>query len=200
MPSLLSKIAIFLSFCLSAGLVSGQVLTTAETLGKGKQAAFVSENRLYVDDVLLNIAYAQYIRGLTPNFDLYISAGDTRISQRDQPFVGLGGNLHLFKVKEFNVSSFNMFFTGLSERKESASVLLNSGVIVSRNITKKLCLYSGTNSLWPIGANDRGLFTPPTKKINFPIGGTITMGSWALFLEADVGHLKALGLGISKSF
>ena len=197
MRNKISGLAIF--FCL-ASLMNAQVLTTAETLGKGKQVGFASENRLYVDGFMLNIAYAQYIRGLTNSLDLYLSIGDTRTSQQDQGFVGAGFNYHLFKVEKISVSSFNILSTGVNSRKDSSTVLLDSAIIASRNINKTLGVYSGINSLWPIGARERGLFTPPDKKINVPIGLTISHDAWTIFFEYDIGRLKSFGSGGSGMF
>lgn len=73
---------LFLSVFL--GHAPAQVLTTAETLGRGSQAVMLSENHLFVDGVDLNIAYAQYVRGMSKRFDLYVSFGTTNIQGQNQ--------------------------------------------------------------------------------------------------------------------
>jgi hypothetical protein len=180
--------------------MSAQVLTTAETLSKDKEAVMFSENRLFVGGDELNIVYIQYIRGLTTRFDFYASLGGTQIFGENQAWVGVGGNLRLFRMGKVNVSSFNILSVPVHRRSEASTVLLNSAIVMSRNITERFALYSGVNSLWPIGAKERGLFTPPTKKINVPLGTAISLGKWTVFTEADIGRLKAVGIGISKTF
>jgi hypothetical protein len=66
---------LFASFCPP---LDAQVLTTAETLGRGKQAVLVSENRIFVDDARLHLIVGQYVRGLSDRFDLYLVGGATR--------------------------------------------------------------------------------------------------------------------------
>ncbi len=184
----------------TCGIAGAQVLTTAETLGKGRQAVMFSENRLFVGGDKLNIAYVQYVRGLTKRFDLYVSLGETRIFGENQAWLGLGGNLNLFRVEKVNVSIFNIFSVPVHRRSEASTVLLNSAIVVSRNITERFALYSGVNSLWPIGAKERGLFTPATKKINVPLGTAVFLGKWGIFAESDLGRLKAVGIGVARLF
>lgn len=177
--------------------LNAQVLTTGDTLGKNKQALLGSENHLFVDGVRLNIAYGQYVRGLTDRFDLYLSAGGTNIFRSNQAWIAVGGNLHLFRVEKFSVSLFNNCSLPLNRVKESSTVLLNSAVVVSRSMTKSITLYSGINGLFPIGARSRGVFTPTSRQLNVPAGLAYTRGKWTLFIEGDIGHTKALGVGIS---
>jgi hypothetical protein len=192
--------AALLSALCFARAVSAQILTTGETLGKNRQAIMFSGNWLFVDSDKLNIAYLQYIRGLNERFDFYLSAGGTRIYRENQEWVGIGGNLRLFRVEKVNVSGFNIFSVPVHRRSEASTVLLNSAIVVSRNITERVALYSGINSLWPIGARERGVFTPPTKKINVPLGIGVFWGRWGIFTEGDFGRLKGVGIGISKTF
>ena len=193
-------ISLLFSLVVLPAVATAQVLTTAQTIGKGSQALMVTENRIYVGGDELNIAYLQYVRGFHPRFDLYASFGGTRIFREDQIWVGLGGNLNVFHSKHADVSLFNVFSTSAHRRHDSSTVLLNSAIVVSHNVNKTLSLYSGMNGLFPIGAKERGLFTPPTKKLNVPIGAGIFRGKWSLFAEVDIGSLKALGIGIGRTF
>lgn len=177
-----------------------QVLTTGQTLGKNNQVLMMSENRLFVDGVDLNIAYAQYARGLNKRFDFYGSVGETSIFGRNQTWLGAGGNLHLFTAKKMDASFFNVASTPLNRPREASMVLLNSALVVSRPVTQLLTLYTGLNGLFPIGARARGIFTPTTNKMNVPIGLNVSGKKWGLFVEGDIGRLKSVGIGIGRSF
>lgn len=193
--------AAIITLSLFAGVfrANAQVLTAGDTLGAGKSAILVSENRLYVDVVDLNIAYVQYVRGLSDRFDLYVSIGETHILGEDQVWFGIGGNLNLMKWRGTSVSLFNVVSTPLHKREQACKALLNSALVVSRNIWR-VGVYSGVNSLIPIGNRVTDLFTPPTYKVNVPLGLVVTAGDWAIFTEADIGHLKAVGIGIARAF
>lgn len=179
---------------------AAQVLNVGETLGSGKKAVFAAENRLFIDGDELNITYVQFVYGANKRLDLYATVGGTRIFRKNQAWVGGGVNYHLFRVEKFDVSTYNVVSAPLHRRREASTLLLNSMLVVSRGVGKGITLYTGVNSLIPIGATERGLFTPPTKKVNIPAGCTIAKGSWTLFLEADIGHLKAVGVGLAHAF
>jgi hypothetical protein len=182
------------------GSVGAQVLNVGETLGAGKKAVFAAGNRLFIDGDELNITYVQFIYGANKRLDLYATLGGTRIFRQDQAWVGVGANLHLFRLEKFDVSTYNVVSFPLHRRREASTLLLNTMLVVSRSVSKNLTLYSGVNALVPVGALDRGLFTPTEKKINVPIGAAIARGPWTLFLEADIGHLKAIGAGLVRTF
>jgi hypothetical protein len=190
-------ISFMLLFAVSA---NAQVLTTAETIGEGKQLVAVSENHLYEGDVDLNIAYAMYVRGVTPRLDLFTAVGETHIFGEGQAWVGVGGNAKLFSVDKVSVSTFAMVSVPLHRFAESSTVLANPAVVVSRPINSKLSLYSGLNMLIPIGARARGLFTPPSNKLNVPLGASIALGNWGLVAEVDAGKLRAIGIMVSRMF
>ena len=61
-------------------------------------------------------------------------------------------------------------------------------------------MYAGLNSLIPLGDRSRGIFTPPSTKVNVPIGATYAIGPLGLWGEADFGNLRALGLGLTRVF
>jgi hypothetical protein len=195
----LKKLLILLLALFIPYLANGQVLTTAETGGKNNQAVMLSENRIFVDGIQLNIAYAEYVRGLTKRFDLYASIGNTTIFGENQAWIGIGGNLHLFRVEKVDVSFFNVGSVPVQRPKNASTVLLNSAIVVSRGLTKSITAYSGVNGLFPIGAKERGFFTPTTKKLNVPVGAAISHKKWLIFIEADIGHLSSAGIGIAHS-
>ncbi len=160
----------------------------------------ISENHLYDADVDSNIAYVMYVRGLTPRFDLYVSAGETHILGEDQAFVGIGGNLKLVSFRGNSVSLFGIASTPLHRRSEAALILLNPAVVISRTLTSRISLYSGLNALVRVSPHSDDLFTPLENKLNVPAGIAVTLGSWGVFAEADFGNIKAIGAGLSKTF
>lgn len=192
-------VMLFLFF--AAGVSIAQVLTTAQTSGKGGQAIMLTENRLTLEGISVHVPYVMYVRGLAKNFDLYVLAGDTHITGEDQSFSGLGGNLHLIKAGKFDISLFSTASTGLHRRSEAATALLDMATIVSYQASKSWAFYSGLNSLVPVGAIRGKLFTPASYKVNIPVGTAWTKGKYAVFAEIDLGaHSRATGIAIARSF
>jgi hypothetical protein len=194
------KTLIALALLSISASASAQVLATADTLGKGKQAVMISENHLYDADVDLNIVYAMYIRGLTPRFDLYVSVGETHILGEDQAFVGAGGNIKLVSFAGNSVSLFAVASTPLHRRSEAAAVLLNPALVISRALGAKVSLYSGLNALVRISPHSDDVFSPLENKVNVPAGIAVTLGNWGVFAEADFGNIKAVGASMSRVF
>ena len=185
---------------LVAASADAQVLTTADTIGKGKNAILVSDNVLVPGDGIpnLNIAFGEYARGLSERFDLYLIAGETTTDGSTQGWLAGGGNLRLARVGRVTLSWFNVASVPLNHRDEACQVLWNPALVVSAPAGKALTLYTGVNSLIPIGDRARGVFTPPTNKVNVPIGATYAFGAWGLWAEADLGNLNALGIGVTR--
>jgi hypothetical protein len=187
---------------LLTGISDAQVLTIGETLGKGKSGLLISDNVLIPGDGIpnLNIAYVLFAKGLSERFDLYLSGGGTRTEGKTQGFVGGGGNLRLARVRKATVSLFSVASVALNRRDEACQVLLNPALVASAPINARLAVYSGLNGLIPIGDRARGIFTPPSAKVNVPIGATYAFGRWGLWAEADFGTLRAIGLGVTRVF
>jgi hypothetical protein len=185
---------------LAAARVEAQVLTIGETLGKGKNGLLVSDNVIVPGDDIpsLNIFYAEYARGLSDRFDLYLSAGETTTDGSTQGWLGGGGNLRLARIHKAAVSFFNVASVPLNHRDEACQVLWNPALVVSTPLNKALTVYSGVNSLVPIGDRERGIFTPPSTKVNVPIGATVALGAWGLWGEVDLGNLNAVGVGVTR--
>jgi hypothetical protein len=184
-----------------------QVLTTANTLGKGAQGALVSDNRIFVDDARLHIIVGQYVRGLTDRVDLYLLASDTRTydeaatSVLDQFSLGVGANCTLTRWNGFSVSLFGIVSVPVTRRDQASDVLVNPALVVSRTVVKdRLALFGGVNALVPVGHRPRGWFTPPDTKVNAPAGALVILGKWGVFGEVDIGHLTAVGVGLSRVF
>jgi hypothetical protein len=192
---------------LAASPAAAQVLTTADTLGKGAQSVFVSENRLFVDGARLHVAIGQYVRGVAANVDVYVLAGHTRTTDetdtvvQGQSWVGGGGNWRVGRWQGFSVSLFGVASVPLNRRDQACRVLLNPALIVSRTVVRdRLALYTSLNAVLPLGKRERGWFTPTRNEFNVPAGAMLMLGRWAAFAEADLGHLKALGFGIARTF
>ena len=179
-----------------------QVLTIGETLGKGKSAVLLSDNVIFPGDDIpsLNIAYGLWAKGLHPRFDLYISAGETTTEGETQAWIGGGGNVQLVKAGKVAVSLFNVASVPFNRRDEACDVLLNSALVASVPVGGKAFIYSGVNSLIPIGHRARGIFTPPDTKVNVPVGATYALGKWGLWGEVDIGPLHAVGVGLTRLF
>ncbi len=194
------KKVLTLVFALLASSASAQVLTTAETLGKGKQMVVVSENHLDDAGTGINIAYAMYIRGLTSRFDLYTAVGETHLLGEGQAWAAVGGNAKLFSARKISVSLFTLASVPLHRFSEASPVLLNTALVVSRPISSKLSVYSGVNTLVPIGNRDQAFFTPAQNKLNFPLGASLALGNWGITAEADLGKMKAVGVALSRTY
>jgi hypothetical protein len=191
----------------AASPASAQVLTTADTLGKGAQSVFVSENRLFIDGARLHVAIGQYVRGVTDRVDVYLLAGHTRTDDQTgtvvqgQTWIGGGGNWRVGRWQGFSVSLFGVASVPLNRRDQACRVLLNPALIVSRAVVRdRLALYTSLNAVLPVGKREQGWFTPTKNEINVPAGAMLMLGRWAVFAEADLGHLKALALGVARTF
>ena len=72
-------------------------------------------------------------------------------------------------------------------------MLLNPALVVSAPINPRVTVYSGLNGLVPIGDRARGIFTPPTAKVNVPTRVTYAIGPLGSLGEVDFGTLRAVG-------
>ena len=196
------KLAIVLAFVCTPQVVAAQVLTIGETLGKGKAGLLLSDNVIVPGDGIpnINIAYGLWTKGLNDRFDLYLSAGEATTDGATQAFLGGGWNVRLVKIGKAAVSFFNVATIPLNRRNEACRVLFNPALVVSAPLGTKVFVYSGVNALVPVGDKARGIFTPPSAKINVPIGATYAIGKWGLWGEADLGNLKAVGVGLTRLF
>jgi len=188
--------------CLAPVRAGAQVLATAETLGRGTPAIMISDNVIAPGDGIatLNNAFGQFAYGVHDRFDLYVVAGGTTTEGSTQAWAGGGGNLRLARFRKVAVSLFGLASIPLTHRDEACQVLLNPALIVSAPVGTKLSIYSGVNSLVPIGDRARGIFTPPSTKVNAPIGAVYAFGRWGLWGEADFGTLRAFGVAITRMF
>jgi len=188
--------------CLAPARGDAQVLSTAETLGRGTSAVLFSDNVIVPGEGIsnLNNAYGQFAHGLHDRFDLYLAAGGTTTEGSTQAWIGGGGNLRVARFRKVAVSLFGIASVPVTHRDEACQVLLNPALIVSAPLGTKLSIYSGVNALVPIGDRARGIFTPPSTKVNAPIGAVYAIGRWGLWGEADFGTLRAFGAAITRTF
>ena len=185
---------------LTADLAQAQVLSIGETLGRGKSGLLLTDNAIVPGEGIpnLNIFYGEFARGLGDRFDLYLSFGETTTDGETQVWTGGGGNLRLARAGKVTFSLFTVASVALTRRDEACQVLWNPALIASTPVGKQLTVYSGVNGLIPIGDRERGIFTPPSTKVNVPIGATYAIGPWGLWGEVDVGNLQAVGVGITR--
>jgi len=187
---------------LTADLAQAQVLSIGETLGRGKSGLLLTDNAIVPGEGIpnLNIFYGEFARGLGDRFDLYLSFGETTTDGETQVWTGGGGNLRLARARKVTFSLFTVASVALTRRDQACQVLWNPALIASTPVARQLTVYSGVNSLIPIGDRERGIFTPPSTRVNVPIGATYAIGPWGLWGEADFGNLKAVGFGLTRVF
>jgi len=82
----------------------------------------------------------------------------------------------------------------------ASDVLANLALVVSRQLTSQVTLYSGPNLTIPIGHRDRGFFTPTKMQVNGIVGGYISFGKSGIYIEGNFGHMMALGIGMAYTF
>ena len=111
-------------------------------------------------------------------FDLYLSFGETTTDGETQVWTGGGGNLRLARAGKVTFSFFTVASVALTRRDEACQILWNPALVVSTPLGTKLTIYSGLNGLIPLGDRARGIFTPPSNKVNVPIGATYAIGPW----------------------
>ena len=185
---------------LTADLAQAQVLSIGETLGRGKSGLLLTDNAIVPGEGIpnLNIFYGEFARGLSDRFDLYLAFGETTTDGETQVWTGGGGNLRLARARKVTFSLFTVASVALTRRDQACQVLWNPALIASTPVARQLTVYSGVNSLIPIGDRERGIFTPPSTRVNVPIGATYAIGPWGLWGEVDVGNLQAVGVGITR--
>lgn len=187
---------------LAATGAEAQVLTIGETLGKGKSGVLLSDNVIVPGEGIpnLNIAYAEFARGLSDRFDLYLSVGETATDGSTLAWIGGGGNTRLARAGKVTFSLFTVGSVALNHRDQACQLLFNPALVASVPVNKTLTVYSGVSALVPIGDRVRGIFTPPSAKVNVPIGATYAIGPWGVWGEADFGTLRAAGVGLTRVF
>jgi hypothetical protein len=183
----------------SAMLATAQIEVTAETMGKGKVAAFVSTNAIVAKDfTTLSFSTAQVWYGLNNRLDVFAGASETIALGQKQTAVQVGGNLTLLKGKGWALSTFHVLNTPLNRRSDSSDVLWLAAAVVSKNLTIHgfaFTPYSGYAVTVPLGNVDDKLFTPAEPMHNVPLGVMVPKGKFAFFAEFNFGRRQQIGGG-----
>ena len=207
MRKMIVGLAIIIITILFASQISAQVLVTGETGGKGGKAIFLSANGLNPEGLSLFNVYGQYVYGLTDRLDIFGTYGNISALGKTQHYVGLGWNINILKrsLVGVDVAFFNVITTPLNKRGDSSTILLTPAVIASRPVVingKSFGIYSGFNTIVPIGQTSDTIFTPPDTLWSVPIGATMSLSNgWSLYAEFDIGaEIKSAGIGFLKAF
>ncbi|MCL5667067.1 MAG: hypothetical protein M1383_04835 [Patescibacteria group bacterium] len=182
-------------------LANAQTLITADTMGKGKTAAFVSANALMVKDFTTQtFSTAQVWRGVTDRIDVFGGVSETTALGQAQTAISGGANINLLKTKLMNISTFQTVSTPLNRRKDAAAAIWFVAGVVSHDF-HAATLYGGYSATVPLGHAADKLFTPPGVVHNWPIGIAIPKGKFLVFAEYNFGkQVQTGGLGVACTF
>lgn len=178
------------------GISFGQVMVTAEPSGSGKNSLQVALSYETEDEYGTHIPYVSYVRGVGA-LDVYVSAGTTLYQAQAQVWVSGGGNLRLLKVGKNSLSVFGTIKTPLHRKQDAARALLNSAVVVSRQLGQ-VSVYVAFNVVKPLGEPGSGFFTPAKDQFKIPIGAAIRMDNMTMFVE--IRKMSYLGMGLRTFF
>lgn len=189
---------------LSAGLlavclnrpVEAQVISTAETSGKGKTTYIASLNANRYQGVNGSGGYVWVGRGVTDRLDVFTIDGWSTVPGATQFWVGVGSNFRFAQLAGWDMSLYQYLTTPLNRRQEASAVLYDACWINSRHVGKAVP-YVGVNAVVPIGNTHQATFTPPRTEFNFPVGVAIPARNVFLYLEADLGEITIYSLGVS---
>lgn len=173
----------------------------ADTMGKGKIAAFVSANAVVMKDfTTASFSNAQLWYGLTNRVDAFVGASEITLLGQEQTAVTIGGNVNLFKSKILSLSSFNTLSAPVNHRADACGTIWFTALVVSKDF-KKLIPYGGYAVTVPLGQVEGKLFTPPKLTHNFPLGVMIPKGKFAFFAEYNFGRQQQIGgLAVAYTF
>ncbi len=179
----------------------GQTQVTADTMGKGNDAMFISSNALVVKDYgTLTVTTLQYWRGLTNRVDAFAGITLTTAFGQQQASVTGGANINLLKTKLVSVSAFNTLATPLHRRQDASAATWFAAGVVSHDF-HVATLYTGYSATVPIGHTADKLFTPPSVVHNVPVGIAIPKGKLLVFVEYNFGKaVQTAGLGVAYTF
>jgi hypothetical protein len=184
-------------------LANAQTMVTGDTMGRGKDAMFVSVNALAVKDfTVLTSSTLQYWRGLTNRIDAFAGITATTALGQEQTGVTAGANVNLAKTKLASVSAFNTLTTPLQRRQDASAAIWFAAGVISHTFGKDgPSVYSGFSATVPVGHTADKLFTPASALYNIPVGVAIPKGKWLIFVEYDFGRtLQTGGLGVAYTF
>ena len=177
-----------------------QIQSTADVLGKGKSALFISSNVLVAEDAdTATASVLQYWRGVSSRVDIFGGVSITTLPHEKQFGVNGGANINLLKSKWMSVSAFNMLSTPLHRRTDaSATVWFAAGIISHTFGQNGPSVYGGYSATVPLGHTAERLFTSAETVHNFPIGIAIPWGKWTIYPEYNYGRtVQTVGIGIA---
>jgi hypothetical protein len=181
---------------------NAQVQSTAETMGKGKFAAFVSANAIVVKDfTTMSFSSAQLWYGLTNRADVFAGTSETTLLGQEQTAVMVGGNINLLKSKVLSLSAFNTLSAPLNRRRDACGATWFTALVVSKDF-KKLTPYGGYAVTLPLGHVEGKLFTPAEPMHNIPVGFAKPIGKHIfVFAEYNFGRKQQVaGLALAYTF
>lgn len=182
-----------------ASVSFAQVMSTADTLGKGKNALFLGTAPTWVSGGDMGTAnFVQVWHGFTDRIDGFCGVAVFTVPDQAQANGLCGINANLVQVKpkddpkapsKFSVSTFQMVATGLHARKDSSTFWWYPAVIANTNVPvgkTTLSPYVGYAVTVPVGNIENKVFTFDQPVHNVPVGLAITRGRFVFFAEYDV--------------
>lgn len=180
-----------------AAVLPAQIISTAETSGRGKTTYILAPNLSSYAGSRGNGGYIWLGHGLTDNFDFFTIDGWSTTGEATQFWLGLGSNTHFGKVAGVDVGLYDYVTMPVTRRREASTVFLNVALVASKHVGP-VVPYLGANANVPLGhAAEQCVFTPPKTELNFPIGIAIPIGKYCFYGEVDAGRLRVYGVGIS---
>lgn len=201
------RLVTLLLVCWLAGDVTahGQVLLTGEPGGSGAQNLAVTAN-LISPKAFANLGniWTQYGHGLTDRVDIFAAYGAIRVFGGTQHYIGIGSNIGVLRRSQhrFDVSLFNNVSMPLTRRDEAATLLVTLALIASRPVkigSLPITPYGGFETVAPVGARARGVFTPVETLHAGIVGVAIPLQkTWTVYVEYNPGpNLRSAGAGIA---
>ena len=176
--------------------VNAQVISTAETSGRGKTTFLGSVNGNRYAGVNGTGGYFWAGRGMTDSFDLFTIDGWSTVPGATQAWVGAGSNLRFAKLAGWDMSLYQYATTPVNRRGMASTLLYDACWINSRHVGP-VVPYVGLNAVVPIGNRNQSAFTPPKTEYTLPIGLSVPSGKAFLYFEADVGKMMVFSAGVS---
>ena len=148
--------------------------------------------------------WAQYGYGLTDRVDVFAAYGDITVFGETQQYVGIGSNIGVLRRDRhgLDVSFFSNASAPLTRRDQAATVLVTLAFIASRPVrfgSALLTLYGGFETIVPVGARARGVFTPVETLHAGIVGAAVPLQkTWTAYVEYNPGpNLRSGGAGIA---
>ena len=181
---------------LCAVSMNAQVISTAETSGRGKTTLLGSFNANRYAGVSGTGGYFWGGRGITDSFDVFTIDGWSTVPRATQAWVGAGSNLRFAKLFGWDMSLYQYATTPVNRRAMASTLLYDACWINSRHVGA-VVPYIGVNAIVPIGNRNQSTFTPPRTEYNVPIGLSVPVGKTSVYFEVDAGKMMLFSGGVS---